>query len=80
MNNGLRVNAIALSQVKPDPLPTDEEALKRMNAFLEHSAAAMPIGRNAEPSEIANGALFLASDAASLVTGHVLVIDGGNIV
>lgn len=78
--HNVRVNAIALSQVKPDPMPTDAEALKRMTAFLDRSAAAMPLGRNAEPEEIANGALFLASDASSFVTGHVLVIDGGNIV
>jgi NAD(P)-dependent dehydrogenase (short-subunit alcohol dehydrogenase family) len=78
--HNVRVNAIALSQVKPDPMPTEEKALRRMNAFLDHSAAAMPLGRNAEPSEIANGALFLASDASSFVTGHVLVIDGGNII
>lgn len=78
--HNVRVNAIALSQVKPDPMPTDEKALKRMNAFLDYSAAAMPLGRNAEPSEIANGALFLASDASSFVTGHILVIDGGNII
>lgn len=78
--HNVRVNAIALSQVKPDPMPTDPKALKRMNVFLERSAAAMPLGRNAEPEEIANGALFLASDASSFITGHVLVIDGGNIV
>jgi len=42
-------------------------------------AAGTPVGRIAEPNEIANGALYLASDASSFVTGHVLFIDGGNI-
>ena len=37
------------------------------------------MGRIAEPVEIADGALYLAADASSFVTGHVLVIDGGNI-
>jgi len=86
--HNVRVNAIALSQVIPDPMPTEEDAqrdpallerLGGMKQFLERSAAGIPMGRNAEPSEIANGALYLASDASSFVTGHVLVIDGGNI-
>ena len=86
--DNVRVNAIALSQVKPDPMPTEEDAkgdpeklqrVKWMKEFLERSARGIPMGRNAEPVEIANGALYLASDASSFVTGHVLVIDGGNI-
>lgn len=36
-----------------------------------------PIGRASDPMEVAQGALFLASDAASYVTGHDLIIDGG---
>ena len=85
----VRVNSIALSQVRPDPMPTEEdmkaappellEKLGGLKQFLERSAAGIPMGRIAEPVEIANGALYLASDASSFVTGHVLVIDGGNI-
>jgi 3-oxoacyl-[acyl-carrier protein] reductase len=40
-------------------------------------ARTIPLERSAEPEEIAAGALYLASDAASYVTGHTLVMDGG---
>ncbi len=73
--HNVRVNAIALSQV----MPTDPETLERSTKHLDYMSSVIPLGRNAEPQEIANGALYLASDASSFVTGHVLVIDGGNI-
>ena len=38
----------------------------------------IPAGRFAEPEEIAAAILFLASDAAAMITGENLVIDGGN--
>ena len=39
--------------------------------------AAIPLGRHADPTEVANVALFLASSMSSYVTGHVYVVDGG---
>ncbi len=68
---GVRVNAIcpgyvltALTAQMPPPI-------------AEAFAAGVPIGRGAQPDEIAEAILFLASDRASFITGHVLVADGG---
>ena len=69
----VRVNAIAPGSIKTEmiqPLWSDPELL----AALERSNA---LGRIAQPSEVANVALFLASDAASYVTGHTIVVDAG---
>jgi len=48
---------------------TPEEALKR-------ATERVPLGRLAEPEEIANAVLFLASDKASYLTGAILAMDG----
>ena len=46
-------------------------------AFTQKVLSAIPMGRLAQPEEIANGIVFLASDEASFMTGADLVIDGG---
>jgi len=43
----------------------------------ENVLATTPLGRLGQPADIANAAVFLASDEASFITGHVLVVDGG---
>ncbi len=70
---GIRVNAIAPGLVETRlaaALVRNEELRGR---FVSRSA----LGRHAQPDEIAGAALYLASDASSYVTGHVLVVDGG---
>jgi 3-oxoacyl-[acyl-carrier protein] reductase len=44
---------------------------------MEQIGAKVPLGRMGDPIEIANAYLFLASDEASYINGHVLSVDGG---
>ena len=72
--NGIRVNAIAPTWVRTDFIKGIVENPQLLLARVE---AMIPLGRLAEPEDIVGAALFLASPAASMVTGHVLAVDGG---
>jgi meso-butanediol dehydrogenase / (S,S)-butanediol dehydrogenase / diacetyl reductase len=56
----------------------EESDLVTREQALAESAAYIPLKRFADPMEIAKAALFLASDDSSFVTGHLLLVDGGN--
>ena len=73
---GVRANAIS-----PGPFSNTEDdtpnSVRDDNFFLDRLRARTSLGRLGRPEELAGAVLFLASDASSYVTGHVLVVDGG---
>jgi NAD(P)-dependent dehydrogenase (short-subunit alcohol dehydrogenase family) len=71
--HGIRVNAVAPAFVRTrlvEPLMADPAMAK---ALIE----ATPLGRLVEADEVAAAIVFLASDAAAMITGHTLPVDGG---
>lgn len=71
---GVRVNALAPASYETPALARNRE---RRPDLYDGLLARMPMHRFGEPHEMAGPALFLASDASSMVTGHVLTVDGG---
>lgn len=70
---GIRVNGLA-----PGYFQTDlNKALVADEKFLSWLEQRTPLGRWGDVDELAGAAIFLASDAASFVTGHILYVDGG---
>ena len=69
----IRVNSVNPSRVKTgliqNSVYSEEEVAKDLQTY--------PLKRYAEPEEIANSIVFLLSDAASYITGHALIVDGG---
>jgi len=73
--DGIRVNCVCPGNVETNIIrrPTAHDVAE----FWRQAAYAEPMRRNAQPDEIANAILFLASDEASFVTGCPLIVDGG---
>jgi len=72
---GVRVNAVA-------PGPVETEMLNRFTGSAERKAgliAGVPLKRAGTPEEIAQTIVFLASDKASFITGHIIAADGGKL-
>jgi NAD(P)-dependent dehydrogenase (short-subunit alcohol dehydrogenase family) len=72
--SGIRVNAVA-------PGPTDTGMLTRFTGTPENKAALaaqVPLGRLGLSEEVADGIVFIASDEARFIMGHILNVDGGH--
>jgi len=69
--NGIRVNTVA-----PGPTRTDT-AVGALGDGVEQLGSATPLGRSADPTEIAEAIVFLASPQASYLTGATVAVDGG---
>ncbi len=70
---GIRVNAVAPGPIKTPLLE------KGTGGDPDSYAGFVPMGRIGQPEEVANGVVWLCSDAASFVTGHTLPVDGGTV-
>ncbi|ADQ40647.1 3-oxoacyl-(acyl-carrier-protein) reductase [Caldicellulosiruptor acetigenus I77R1B] len=72
-SRNIRVNAIAPGFIKTDMTEVLSDKVK------EAMLSSIPLGRFGEADEVANVALFLASNLSSYITGQVIVVDGGMI-
>ncbi|MCY4371925.1 MAG: glucose 1-dehydrogenase [bacterium] len=71
--HGIRVNAVAPGTVDTDLV----RSVLGESRAAEQTGTLIPLGRLGQPTDIAAAVDFLSSEAASYVTGHVLVVDGG---
>ncbi|HEX5431845.1 MAG TPA: SDR family oxidoreductase, partial [Bryobacteraceae bacterium] len=71
--SNIRVNAISAGPVKT----TSARGVKDFSSILEKIPARAPLRRNCDPAEIADAAVFLASDLGRGVTGNILFVDAG---
>jgi 2-deoxy-D-gluconate 3-dehydrogenase len=81
--HGVRVNAIAPGGIATEgasrPLEGSGLTPEQMEAMMAGFIESIPLKRIGTPDDIATAAVFLASDAASYVTGELLVVDGGTL-
>ena len=73
VKDNIRINALCPGNTET---PIFDNLKKNMPAVFEGLLLATPIGRFAQPNEIANAVLWLCSDAASYCNGHAMVVDG----
>jgi len=74
-SNNIRVNVLAPSHFRT---PFIEQSIEANPAVLNYFLGNIPLGRLGEPQDIVGPVVLLASDASAMITGHVLVVDGGH--
>lgn len=75
IKQGVRINAVCPGAIET---PLAKAAMARApQSVIDQAIATMPIGRFGQPEEVAEAIVWLCSDAASLVAGHLLAVDGG---
>ena len=72
--HGIRVNAVALGGVLSDRL---RAAFRENEALRDDMIRVTPLGRLGDLDEVAEAAIFVASDYASYITGQIIAVDGG---
>lgn len=77
--DNIRVNCLCPGDTDTNMLRDEAQQLGEAEADFLAGAASRPLGRVGRPEEIAQAALFLASDASSYVTGAAMVVDGGGL-
>lgn len=68
---------ITVNGIEPGNILTEGMKAHRSEAFIRSMEEAVPLGRLGTPRDIANAALFLASDEAAYITGTTIIVDGG---
>lgn len=76
---GIRVNGVAPCQIATDGLRALSENPSAEGRLIDTFLRGIPLGRLVEPAEVAAAVAFLASDAAAMITGVILPVDGGNL-
>lgn len=74
---GVRVNAVCPGIVETGLMKDAKERADQDPEYRKMVQSLQPIGRWAQPDELAQAVLWLCSDGASFMTGHPLVVDGG---
>lgn len=75
--DNIRVNSILPGLVENTEFLTREIGLENLPEFFESLKKLHPLGRNTKPKDVADAAVFLASDQSEFITGVLLNVDGG---